>query len=181
MALNVKHRIPRRGRYDRLPQRTFKKVQRRRFVRRLITSGAILAVIAIIGGFVYTWYMGQHQTTTISKTPARVTRPSFVPPKISSTVRLGAAVEMLTTPVTPGSNVSLTVRTNAGAICTIQVKYGSAISKDSGLVQKTADEFGVITWAWTVEPSTPKGSWPITVTCKNKKYSAVVADKLVVK
>ena len=65
---------------------------------------------------------------------------------------------------------------------TVTYPSGKAVKgRFSGLVKKIADEFGVVTWAWTVPAGTPQGTWPVNVSCKNKKYSAVVSSDLVVK
>ena len=91
------------------------------------------------------------------------------------------AVQTVTSPVQPGSNASITIRTNPAAVCTISVKQAEAKMEDSGLSKKTADEFGMLSWAWTVKPTDPVGKWPINITCKNKKYSAVVVSEVLVK
>lgn len=140
-------------------------------------------VVAIAGGLAYTWFMGRtpspatvvDDSTDTSPTPAL----NHVEP--ASNVQQGASVQSLTSPVVPGDNASVTVKTNPGSWCTIGVKYDKTLSKDSGLIGKTADEFGVVSWTWTVESTVPLGKWPVTVTCLRNKLSAVVIGDLVVK
>jgi hypothetical protein len=136
------------------------------------------------GGVGYTWYMGQHDdgstlgvATPVEATPAPVIKPS----KPSPNAPVGASVQMLTTPVVPGENASITVKTTPMANCTIKVEYNKVASTDSGLIPKAADEFGIIGWSWTVEESVPLGTWPVTVTCTYNKKSAMVRGDLVVK
>ncbi len=74
----------------------------------------------------------------------------------------------------------MTVKTNAAAACNIKVVYDKTASTDSGLIAKVADEYGMVSWGWTVEPSVPLGKWPVKVTCANAKHSAVVQSDLVV-
>jgi hypothetical protein len=43
-----------------------------------------------------------------------------------------------------------------------------------------ADDFGIVSWTWTVEESVPLGEWPVDVTCAFNDQSAMVRGKLVV-
>lgn len=130
----------------------------------------------------YTWFMGQKGVesaavaTPVEAKPAPVIKPT----KPAANARVGAAVHMLTSPVPPGSNASITVKTLATAKCTIVVEYNKVASKDSDLVAKTADEYGMVSWTWTVGESVPLGKWPVKVTCAYNKSSAMVQGDLVV-
>lgn len=183
MALQVKKRYPTPRRtmsYDRLPQRIQKRDQRRQSYRRTATTALVLLLLAVVGGIVYTWYGGQQKTATIKQAPTPTRRTTFKPPKIPSNARIGVAIQTSMLQVKPGENASVTIRTNPEAICTVSVKYNKVPATDSGLIQKTADEFGVADWSWTVPAGTPKGKWPVDVTCKNKAYSAVVSGEVIV-
>lgn len=184
MALQVKKRypVPRRAKsYDKLPQHVQKRDQRRQSLRRSVTIGLVLLVFAVVGGIVYTWYTGQQKTALIKQAPpARTGGTNFKPPKVPSNAKIGVSIQSSMLQVKPGENASVTVRTNPEAICTVSVKYNKVPASDSGLIQKTADEFGVADWSWTVPVGTPKGKWPVDVTCKNKVYSAVVSGELIV-
>lgn len=148
-----------------------------------VTASAVtLLVLAVGGGVGYTWYMSEYGEENPQSVQA-VTQPTggiqkSERPKISDTASIGAVVQNITSPVTPGSNASVMVRTNPEANCTITVTYDKTASKDSGLVQKKADEYGLVEWTWTVEPNVPLGKWPVEVTCANKKNSAVVENDL---
>jgi len=142
----------------------------------------VLCVLALGAGIAYTWYMGKRPVIAAEKPVTVSSRPAIIKPhKVASDAKIGAAIQMFTADVRAGENASMTVRTNPEAECAIAVKYNNVPAKDSGLVIKVADEFGVASWAWTVAPGTPPGKWPVQVTCKNKKYSAVVIGDLVVK
>ena len=147
-----------------------------------VTAIAVtLLVVLIAAGVGYTWYMSQYDDTS------QAIQPQAVPmggvkntnrPKIPDTASIGVSVQSITSPVTPGSNASIMVKTNPEANCTVSVLYDKTPSKDSGLVQKKADEYGIVEWTWTVENSVPPGNWPVEVTCANKKNSAVVENDL---
>jgi hypothetical protein len=67
--------------------------------------------------------------------------------------------------VAHGSNATLQVRTTPNTSCSIEVDYKSGPSTAAGLVTKSADSVGNVTWTWKVGAKTTPGSWPITVTC----------------
>lgn len=181
MALRVgrKASLRRRGA---TPQRVAAKERRRAALRRTVTSVIVLLLIAVSGGGLYTWYMGQQDNTVAAdeeSTPSR--RVEVKPVRQDPNANVGVAVQVLTSPVKPGENTSITVRTNQLANCTISVQYGDVKSTDSGLAKKQADDFGMVSWAWTVEPTAPEGTWPVSVTCATKKKSGMVEADLVIK
>ena len=98
---------------------------------------------------------------------------------------VGASVVSITTPVKLGANSSVTVRTTATATCTIKVVHGEPDDeiavKDSGLAAKVADQFGNVTWSWTMEETAPVGKWTAKVTCKYGKKSGYVEGYFQVK
>jgi len=186
MALEVrrKYPIPRpRSAPHKLPQRTLKREQRRKSARRTVNAILALFVLAVAAGIGYTWYMGKQKPAVAVESPiATKNRPAVIKPhKVASDAKVGVAIQMFTSDVRIGENASMTVRTNPDAECAIVVKYNNVPAKDGGLVTKVADEFGVASWAWTVTQGTPPGKWPVQVTCKNKKHSAVVIGDLIVK
>lgn len=150
-------------------------------VRNVAISIAALLVVVVSGGLAYAWYSGEQADKNLQgldQPAAAAVQPKVEPVKISQTGTIGASVQMLTSPITPGSNASIIVRTNPLATCTVTAVYNKVPSKDSGLIPKKADDYGVVEWAWTVESSVPLGTWPVTVTCANEKNSAVVRGDL---
>jgi hypothetical protein len=154
-----------------------------RSIRNIVISICVILIVIVGGGVGYTWYVGQNTTEDPAAIAPPVTpTPSLAikPTKPAADAKESAAVQMLTSPVAPGSNASITVKTNAESDCTIKVKYGDVESKDSGLTPKKADDFGIVSWTWTVEENVPVGKWPVDVTCALNGQSAMVRGDLIV-
>lgn len=153
-------------------------------VRKTVIWAVVLLILTISLAIAYIWYLGQQEPPTglIKEAPKAPSRPKLLAPhKPKPDAVVGVSVQSLTTPVAPGANASVMIRTNPEAKCTITVIYNNVPSKDSGLVAKVADEYGMVNWTWTVPASTPVGKWPVRVTCANIKKSGVVEAKLEVK
>lgn len=152
-------------------------------VRNIAISTVVLLIVVVGGGVAYTWYVGQDTTDdsiTIAAPVEPVAAPVIKPTKPAADAKQSAAVQILTSPVAPGSNASITVKTNAESDCMIKVEYNKVPSTDSGLGSKKADDFGIVSWTWTVEESVPVGTWPVDVTCAFNDQTAMVRGNLVV-
>lgn len=152
-------------------------------VRNVAISAVVLLILVVGGGVGYIWYMGQQAVPSESGSVSAEEAPVNPTPKRvqpAANAPASAAIQMLSSPVAPGSNASIDVKTNPGAKCTILVLYDKVASKDSGLNQKVADEYGLVSWTWTVEQTVPLGKWPVKVTCAHNKLSAVVQDDIVI-
>lgn len=147
------------------------------------TTVSVLALLLLFvgGGLAYVWYTGQNtpEVATVDSTPtADTSERRITPTKPAANAQASASVQMLTTPVAPGENASISVKTVATSTCSIKVEYNNVPGIDSGLITKTADEFGIISWTWTVDASAPQGTWPVTVTCTYNGRAAVVRGDL---
>jgi hypothetical protein len=152
-----------------------------RFLRNTLIGFVVLFVLVIIAGVVYTWYMGQHPAVTEKAVPVKTTKPKTTgPAQLAPNAKEGVAIQSITSPVAPGDNASIYIHTNRDSKCTIGVEYNKIPSKDAGLTPKTADEYGLTSWSWTVESTGPVGKWPVTVTCEWNKKTAVVVGYLIV-
>lgn len=154
-----------------------------KFIRNLMISIVILLVLFVGGGAAYTWYTDRHSyaNTSAIATPVEATvAPTVKRVQPAPNAKESAAIEMITSPVAPGSNASITVETNPTSHCSIAVVYNQVASADSGLTTKAADESGVVSWTWTVDKTAPNGIWPVKVTCTHNKQSAFVQGDLVV-
>lgn len=153
-------------------------------LRNISISILALLVLATMAGLIYTWVMGQTKPPEVQVqdiTPKDSKPPIVEHVKPAENVPVGVSIQSMTTPITPGSNVTVIIKTRPLATCTITAVYNKVASRDSGLVAKTADDFGMVSWTWTVEESVPVGKWPVTVTCSYGKKSGVVIGDLVVK
>jgi hypothetical protein len=150
-------------------------------IRNVSISVIVLLVLLVGAGAAYTWFMGRTPAVPLPvETVEDTAKPAIKHVEQAANVQVGVSVQSLTSPVAPGDNASIIIKTNPGAWCTIAVEYDKVASTDSGLKGKTADEFGVVTWAWTVEKTATVGKWPVTVTCtRNKLWAVVVGDSVV--
>ncbi|MDN5275383.1 MAG: exported protein of unknown function [Candidatus Saccharibacteria bacterium] len=158
-----------------------------KLVRDIAIGSVVLVILAIALGVLYIWYTGQQgaqvadAATASEEVSPAYAAPNVQPKKPSADAQIGASVQMLTSPVAPGKNASITVRTLPEATCTIEVSYNDVISKDSGLSKKVADVYGLVSWSWTVDNTAAIGEWPVKVTCSlGETRSAVVVGKLTV-
>ena len=145
----------------------------------ILFASFVVLVVLIAAGLAYTWWAGQQPVPTqetVEETDS-LPRPTQVEPRtLPPDAPVSLSSQLLTTPVLPGENASLTVKTNPLAECEITVTYGdlgdeTAQSTDSGLRPRAADPFGIVTWTWTVESNRPLGDWPVEVTCANEAKS----------
>ena len=145
---------------------------RRRLVKLIIGICLGILVLGALIGLVYVWYMGKTQPVPQAAVVKQaVAKTVTTTPIVDEEAPVGVAVQTLTSPVRKGGNSSISIKTRPKAACSIRVSYGTTQddeSKDGGLIPKTADEYGVADWTWTVETSRPVGSWPVEVTCAYK-------------
>lgn len=148
-------------------------------VRNTVIGVSVLLVLLVGGGLAYTYFYGPESTPkSVAPPPAKPVVRERQPPKPSPNTAASASVQSLTSPVPAGENASLSVRTVATSKCNVQVAYAGVKSADSGLAPKVADEYGIVTWTWTVDAGAPAGSWPVNVTCAYMDKTAEVVGAL---
>lgn len=152
-----------------------------RVLRNIFITFFILVVLMVGAAMAYTWYNGKYGTQTVTKPVVKKGPAVRTPSKPSPTGPVGASVQMLTTPVVPGENASISVKTNANANCSIVVTNKDVPMKDSGLIPKAADDYGMAIWTWTIPPTMTDTTLKAGVTCANLKNSGFVAGDVVVK
>jgi flagellar capping protein FliD len=118
--------------------------------RRILVVGAVLACLAILGSAVSTLYATQG--SEIKKTePAKETP-------------LALQITSVTSTVVAGEKATLIAKTAPGALCKISVYYTSTKSAADGLLDKTAEASGNVSWTWRVGTDMAAGSYRIEVT-----------------
>lgn len=158
--------------------RSFKKT-----VKKTLIAAGIMLVLFLAAGTAYTYFSGKSDANKQvpaekKQEPANEPKPAAQDPNGP----VGASVLFLTSPVRAGENVSMNVHTRAEAKCKIAVAYNKVASKDSGLVEKTADIHGTVDWTWTVDKTAAVGKWPVKVDCSfNGHAGAVQGDLEVIK
>lgn len=151
-----------------------------RALRRSLFAFAILLILVVIAGVLYTWYMSQQplpptvQQQTLS--PAKTLK--MTPKTPDPDAPVGVVLQSLTTPLKPPANAALNIKTTPGAACKIDVKYNNVAAQDAGLVPKIADEFGLVQWTWSVPSGIVPGKWPVEATCANTKNSGYYRAEL---
>jgi micrococcal nuclease len=106
---------------------------------------------------------------------------AVAPSQSPNPVRFSVVLASRTSPVSPGSMASITVKTAPGAVCTITVTYMSGPSRAQGLEPKEADTDGVVSWTWRVGTQTTPGEWPITVVCSTQDSHATLETSFIVR
>lgn len=81
---------------------------------------------------------------------------------------LDVSITKLTSPVKPGDDATVAIKTDAGALCKIEVKLKSGPSTAAGLKSQRADDKGVASWSWKIAPNAAIGEWPVTVSTSLK-------------
>lgn len=141
---------------------------------------AVMLLLFGIAGVLYVLLAGGEHASKKNAVPVASTSEPFTakPTPPAANAQEGVAIGSLTSPAPKGSNVALTARTNAGSNCTISAVYAGKPSYDSGLAPKKADDFGTVTWTWTIDSSVPVGKWPVTVTCTYNGRTGVMVGSL---
>lgn len=152
---------------------------RRAFRIVLICLGLVILMLG--AGVAYVFFSGGNDTPVSTQQTPQPTTPKTLKPKAPSPdAPASVAVYSLNTPVAPGDNSSMIIHTVPTAMCSIEVVYNGRKSTDGGLMPKKADEYGTVTWSWTVLDTDPVGKWPIKVTCDYRGRTAVGTAELTV-
>jgi hypothetical protein len=91
---------------------------------------------------------------------------------------LDLSITKLTSPVKPGDDATVAIKTDPGALCKIEVKLKSGPSTAAGLKSQRADDKGVATWSWKIAPNAAVGDWPVTINVSSKGAKGTAAGTL---
>ena len=72
-------------------------------------------------------------------------------------------LKSLTSPVEVNNQATITIEGKANTSYSIEVYYSSGASKAEGLVTKTSDENGIVSWSWKVGGQTKPGTYRIVI------------------
>ena len=150
-------------------------------VRKIAISAVVLLVTILGAGTAYTLFSSNDYTPpsapTVEDKAIEDAPKVYKPAKPAVNAREWVALVSLLSPVKAGDNTSMSISTNASSNCSIVVTYDNTVSKDSGLASKQSDDYGSVSWTWTVDKSAPAGTWPVKVTCAyNKSSGVLIAD-----
>ncbi len=95
--------------------------------------------------------------------------------------QLEVIVTKRTASVRPNHTASVTIKTTQAARCLMAVDYPSGPSTAGGIVTKTADSQGLVTWTWKVGRHAPAGSWGIGIGCSLGHRNGMAITSLRVK
>lgn len=171
-----------------MKKRKIARLRRRRGVGKLLlqVSAAVVALLVLFlgAGAAYTYYSEPENNASNEQANAEDSdsqsyyEPSLEPGEPAPDASVGVSMQFLTSPVAPGSNATFDVRTLRGAECSIVVEYDEEESTDTGLINKTADRYGMVSWTWTVEETVPEGEWPMEVICSRNEESGMMRANL---
>lgn len=157
-----------------------KRLRRKRTAVVALSLSLALLVLTTLGALAYNWYNGQTAKVAIIDEPSKLTNVVAKPKAIAQNQAVGVYIISLSTPVAAGMNASTTIRTLPESACSIEVLYNGMKSTDIGLSPKVADEYGSVSWSWTVETGQPAGKWPVNITCAKNDSTGFMRGDLVV-
>ena len=157
-----------------------RRAKRRRLAVTLTIITLLLLLLLLTLALGYVWYSGNHTKVDTTENKSLISSQPAKPPTVADNTPVGISVSVFSSPVVAGSNASIDIRTKQKAACTISVTYGTQKSPDSGLVPKTADEYGVVAWSWKVEAFRPAGTYPVEIVCARDGKSGYYRADLVV-
>lgn len=149
-------------------------------IRNIAISALVLLLFFVGAGIAYVLVSGGQNGAKTEQIPTAPSPDTGIikPHQPAPNAPESAGLESVFTPVKIGQNTSMTVKTLPGSTCSITFTYNNVAGKDSGLVAKKADEYGSVSWSWTIGSSVPVGKWPAKVTCVHNKKSAVVVGNI---
>ena len=157
-------------------------------LRNLAIAVVLLGVVIFGVGLLIMWLMQPKKVDQPAATAPAAQKPSMSPSrKFGPNIPIGSAIQSISSPVAPGDNANVTLRTTEGATCTIKVvnldQHGNEIGRveDSGLADKKVDEFGVVTWTWTMPKGAALATWKADMFCKRDEMSTRSVGEVVVK
>ncbi len=102
--------------------------------------------------------------------PTQAPAPTSPPPPPAS-----LTITSITSPVRPGQTATLRATTQPSASCSITYTTpAGTVSEAQGLVPKTADSSGNVSWSWVIGTRTGPGTGTVRVTCAGQTATAQI-------
>ncbi len=93
-------------------------------------------------------------------------QPTDVPTTATTDPQIAVKIISVTSPVSPGSTITLFAQTEPGAICEVDTGYKLSANEAKTLYPKQAEASGLISWTWTVDSSATPGKYAVTISAK---------------
>jgi hypothetical protein len=75
----------------------------------------------------------------------------------------------------PGGRAGVAVQTTPGASCSISYRTPAGTSSTAqGLTSRSADANGMVSWSWSIGPTTRPGTGTVTVSCNGTSASSPI-------
>lgn len=110
------------------------RAHRRRVLRRTLTFVIVIVLVLGGAGVAYSWYTARNAKVVVADAPTPVSKTVKKATVPAANTPVGVSITVLTSPIKPGSNASMTIKTKPKAACSIRVEYNKKPSTDSGLV-----------------------------------------------
>lgn len=110
----------------------------------------------------------QESKVEVSQEPS-IIQQSVIEQSSSSDIKL---ISFSPVPCNPGDEVTITVQGTPNTPYSIKVVYKSGASTSKDLKSKTSDSNGIVSWTWKVGTKTSLGTYPVTISGGNQKYTA---------
>jgi hypothetical protein len=102
-----------------------------------------------------------------------ITAPTAVPAPVQGSPS-GVQITSITG-APPGGRASVAVQTTPGASCSMSYRTPSGTSSTAqGLTPRSADANGMVSWSWSIGPSTRPGTGTVTVTCNGASANSPI-------
>lgn len=121
-------------------------------------------IIVSTDGHTYQVYAQKNGPRAPPSAVPLIVTPGVLPYPTVNPGNLFLSIVSVSSPIPRGATATLAAKTSPGAYCTITVYFKSGPSKAAGLVPKTADSTGNVSWSWKIGTTTTAGTWQIVVT-----------------
>jgi hypothetical protein len=151
-----------------------------RAAKKIMISASVLFTCFVIAGLLYVYLTDRNTKQHITKLSSNIVTKSPLPTPLAPGPNSpeGVSIEVLASPASIGSDVYLSVLTNAGSTCSVAMSYNGGQTGTAVASDQIANDYGDITWNWTVGSNVPVGTWPVKVVCAYRGRTGVAINNL---